>query len=88
MSNKQKENAVVDFVDMIIHSWTYERMTAKEQSDVLGLFAYVVPCEKAIVGSYQHRWAVCQAVYSAYLTGLGYTGMGWRDPNPEKHPKF
>jgi len=70
---KQKEIAREHFIDMIIHSWTYERLTPKERGD----FWDVLP--QKINGTYSQRFAVCNAIYSAYLKGLGYRPIGWRE---------
>ena len=80
-----KENAVRDFIDMIKKSWTYDKMTKKERYDFLELFGRE-PYTVAIIGSYRQRWAICNAIYDAYLTGIGYDGPNWRDPHPEESP--
>lgn len=30
-------------------------------------------------GTYKQRWCVLQAIYYAYLLGLGYEPIGWRE---------
>ena len=82
--NKPKENALPDFLEMIRNSWTYDKMTVEETSR----------CEKAlrsaptqdIQGTYHQRWSAYNAVYNAYLIGIGYTGALWREPHPEEIP--
>lgn len=70
---KQKEIAREHFIDMIMKSWTYERLTPKERDD----FWDVLP--QKIKGTYWQRIDVCGAIYAAYLKGLGYSPIGWRE---------
>lgn len=82
--NKPKENAFPDFMEMTCNSWTYQRMTEEEKSR----------CEKAlksaptqdIQGTYRQRRSAYNAVYNAYLIGIGYTGPLWREHHPENVP--
>ena len=85
---KNKEDAVKDFANMIRNSWTYGRMTKEEQAKVIDLLFWDTPCVKAIKGSYLDRWRTCQAIYSAYLSGIGYTPYGWREDSTEPVPTF
>ena len=81
---KQKENALSDFMELTRHSWPYQRMTEEEKTR----------CEKAlrsapaqdIQGTYRQRWNAYNAVFHAYLLGIGYTGALWREPHPEEIP--
>lgn len=69
---KVKENAIVDFMEMTYHSWTWLRMTKEEQER----FEKELEEDKimnAIIGNYDQRWHILQALYSMYLEGLGYT---------------
>lgn len=78
---KDKEQAVGDFLAMIRKSWTYERLTDDEKAryeKVVQLWAYDNPCDR-IKGNYVERFSVMQMIYDAFLAGVGYTGMGWRD---------
>ena len=81
--NKQKETAAHDFLVMIRKSWTYERMTEEEKRSCIDLFFSSIS-EEAISGSYWMRWRVCQAIYDAYLVGIGYNGWNWRETNINK----
>ena len=82
--NKPKEKAFPGFLEMTRHSWTYQKMTEEEKCR----------CEKAlrsaptqdIQGTYNQRWSAYNAVYDAYLIGIGYTGALWREPHPEEIP--
>ena len=73
-----KFDAVSDFLDMIHHSWTFEKMTFSERMILNDLF-FSPRTVDAIKGDYRQRWAVCNAIYGAYLDGLGYCGIGWRE---------
>lgn len=76
--NKPKEQANADFIQMTRHSWTYQRMTEQEKA----------ACDQALTsaptqdisGTYKQRWSAYNAVYHAFLLGLGYTGPAWREP--------
>lgn len=73
-----KDNAKTNFIVMIENSWTYKRMTREEQTRLSEVFESYTTRE-AIKGTYDQRWATLQAIYSAYLIGLGYDGFRWRE---------
>lgn len=85
---RTNENATRDYIDMARHSWTYERMTEDERKrceDAL----YSCITQTAVKGTYFQRWNVLQAVYSAFLDGIGYDGPFWREPKRAlENPKF
>lgn len=85
-----KETAARDFIEMIEKSWTWERLTSKERADVLNQISFeTLSKEGAAKGSWKQRWAVYQAIYSAFLMGCGYKPSGWREPeNAEPVPLF
>lgn len=74
----EKENTIKNFVEMIKKSWTFNKMTEKEKSIIIGIL-YNPRTEKATKGTYQQRWEVLQAIYGAYLAGLGYDSPTWRE---------
>lgn len=80
---KVKENAVLDFEKMIRNSWTYARMTYNEQITFINIL-HTSRTENVLKGTYNQRWEVLQAIYSAYLAGLGYNGPTWRESPEEK----
>ena len=59
---------------MITKSWTYDRLTEAEKAKIKEIL-FDVP----VKGAYLARWEVLQWVYSAYLDGLGYEPIGWRE---------
>lgn len=78
MTYKEKSLALEEFIKSMKQSWTYERMTSEEQTEVEEVLRdeYTLT-ETAIVGNFEQRWRVCNAIYHAYLMGLGYHN----DPN-------
>lgn len=38
-----------------------------------------VRTEKALKGSYNHRWDILQIIYHSFLKGCGYTDFNWRE---------
>lgn len=70
---KNKELARDHFIDVILHSWTWEKLTPNERS----LFWDVLP--QNIKGTFQQRYETCNVIYHAYLQGIGYKPVGWRD---------
>ena len=80
---KVKENAVRDFVEMISHSWTWDRMTDEEKRN-FHVCVNNLPVN-AITGTYNNRWHIINAIYTAYLAGLGYLGgADWREPEKKE----
>ena len=76
--NKNKENAQADWTDMIVKSWTWEKLTNDERNkfwDELNKGT----TKKIISGTYKQRWEVLNALYSMFLEGCGYNGRSWRD---------
>ena len=84
-NTKNKENAVTDYMNMIEHSWTYERMTKKEQENCMQSFV-VANEQEQIIGSYDQRWKICHAIYNAFLTALDYYDNpgDWRGTRTEE----
>ena len=76
-----KTLALETFVKSMKESWTYGRMTDEEKAEVEAVLRdeYTL-AETAIVGSFKQRWRVCNAIYHAYLMGLGYrNNPNWRE---------
>ena len=73
-----KELAFCEFCDMVKKSWTFGRMTAREQADCLATLQWVHD-QGMLRGTFNTRWSILQAVYHAYLSGLGYDAFGWRE---------
>ena len=89
MDKRDKDNALRDYLNMCRRSWTWERMSEKERKNFLSIFQHGPdgPAAVALRGSYLQRWNILQAIYSAFLSGLGYTGGDWRETDPDA-PQF
>lgn len=81
---KPKENAMQDFLAFTRKSWTYERMTYPEKAACEN--ALSSPAAHDIQGTYRQRVNAYNAIYFAYLLGIGYNGPLWREPHPEEIP--
>ena len=73
-----KENALDEFIKMTEQSWTFEKMTQQEKKTLYDIFNNI-RTEKALKGTYSQRWNILQAIYGAYLNGIGYSGCNWRE---------
>lgn len=73
-----KENALLHHIAMDCRSWTFERMTQKEKETYINSLFWAAD-HGLIFGTFSHRWKIMQAIYSAYLDGLGYDGPNWRE---------
>lgn len=78
MNNMEKEKALDNFIDMIEQSWTFDKMTKEEKQRLSVLFHHTRTLE-ILKGTYKQRWEILQGVYFAYLMGLGYSPIGWRE---------
>ena len=76
--NKDKSNAYNDWFSMVFKSWTWDKLTQKEK-DVFIDLAIQSDHEKVIKGDYKNRWQILNTLYHAYLLGLGYKSIGWRE---------
>lgn len=76
-------NAYYDFCEMVRKSWTYEKMTEDERSRCWDALHFA-SSQGFIKGCYQARWGILQAIYKAFLIGIGYSDFNWRDAEPEK----
>ena len=82
---KNKEQAIEDFIQMIKESWTYQRLTKKEQDNFIS-HLYWERTSKIIKGSYLERYNLLNDLYWFYLLGIGYTDFTWREK--VQTPKF
>ena len=76
--NKNKENAQADWTDMIVKSWTWEKLT-REERNKFGDELSKETTKKIISGTYRQRCEILNALYSMFLEGCGYNGGNWRD---------
>jgi len=82
-----KETAHNDFGHMVMNSWTYNRMTEEEKDACLASILFAKN-QGLLFGTYKQRWQQLDAIYHAFLLGLGYSGPNWREPEPDKVPTF
>ena len=76
---KDKENAWSDFRQMMIKSWTFNRLTDDEKIKAFDALRFANDYCKAITGSYRERWNTMNAVWFAFLLGVGYdNSTDWR----------
>ena len=78
---KEKVNAdaLNDFIEMILNSWTYDRMTKAERENAVEVLRQTQEFS-ALKGTYRARFQTLHAVYNAYLIGIGYNSFNWREP--------
>ena len=87
--NDNKEMAFREFCDMVQKCWTFERMTDKEQALCCSALQFARD-QGALRGNFNARWTVLHSIYNAFLSGLGYDGFNWREPEEPlyKNPNF
>lgn len=75
MKTLNKEFARDIFIENIMRSWTWERMSGEERDT----FINRVIEHSQVTGNYNTRYRQYHNLYFAYLLGLGYDGMNWRE---------
>lgn len=73
-----KEKAISDFIEMIKHSWTYEKLTNEEKRNFENSVMWAIN-NKCINGSYNNRWKILHSLYHTFLNAIGYTSEKWRE---------
>lgn len=76
---KDKDNAALDFYEMIQKSWTWERLTKEEQKRFRRRLESF-DCYGRIKGSYETRYEHCHQLYQMFLEALCYDPLHWREP--------
>lgn len=72
--NRNKENAYNHMMSIFCLSWTWERMTHEEQE------AFRLTSIKVTLrGTFEQRCEQMHDIYRAFLAGLGYNGINWRE---------
>lgn len=80
MTQKNKDNAILDFQTMINQSWTWERLTREEKERWFDELRNIQDRDiKAIKGTYKDRWSILNSLYGMFLVGVGYNGFDWRE---------
>ena len=76
---KAKENAFLYSVKSICQSWTFDRMTQEEKERCIESLRFA-NSQQLVNGSYTQRMNQYNAIYHAYLLGIGYDNlMDWRE---------
>ena len=77
---KSKENALLHYLAMICRSWTFSRLTQEEKENCINSFMWANE-QHLIKGNFEARWAIMQAMYTAFLSALGYNDdpINWRE---------
>lgn len=78
MPKIEKKDFLHDFIIMTKASWTYNKMTEDEKSRCIDLLTSE-RVKMCLLYNDKHKWRILNAVYNAYLLGLGYDGFEWRD---------
>lgn len=69
------ENAAYNYFNTVISkSWTWQRLTDEEQKRFITCIDF-----SRITGTATQRIKVLNMVYSAFLHGVGYSPVGWRE---------
>ena len=74
----EKENAIENFNNMIIKSWTYEKLTETQKKQWKNALD-TTPIKKEIKGTYKQRWNILNGIYTAFLYGCGYPNSIFKD---------
>lgn len=77
------EEIVKEYIEMTRNSWTYQRLTMEEKSRLIDLF-YHVSVLDSLKYTREHKWKILHDVYFAFLIGLDYKPIGWREDKEEK----
>lgn len=86
--NKDKENALKDYLEMIKKSWTWARLTEKERKT---FEEWLHKARYELKGSYKQRWEILGNYYTMFLLGTGYDNpLNWRETEQERkeNPRF
>ena len=83
MNNTDLDRVVPDcFNNVTRHSWTWQRLTEEEKDRFLSID---LGCIK---GTANQRREIYFTIYSAFLHGIGYKPVGWREPATESPAPF
>ena len=73
-----KENAKNDFINIIQNSWTYNKLTQKEQKNLKNLLCSG-HIENILKGTYKQRYEILHEIYYSFLIALDYKPTRWRE---------
>lgn len=84
---RSKESAFSEYITVIKQSWTWDRLTEQERERCMNAMNWVRD-QNILRGNFEARWDILQAVYSAFLDGVGYKPIGWREDSENPAPQF
>ena len=74
-SNAKYSNAVENYFQTVIKkSWTWDRLTEEERQHFIDMDVF-----DNIKGNDKQRIEWLNTIYQAFLTGIGYEPIGWRE---------
>jgi hypothetical protein len=79
---RDKESAMEKYMEIMKKSWTYSRLTEEERERLCEAIR-----ETKASGTFEKRFEMFHAVNYAFLLGVGYSPIGWRETDDEA-PKF
>lgn len=84
MERNDPKRAVADFYEMIVKSWTWQRLNALEKEN----FTHLLLSElESLKGTWKNRWAILNELYRQFLEEqCNYRPIGWRET--EEVPQF
>ena len=82
---KKKENAIYNYIIMMEASWSYARLTDDEKKRLIDSIEWSEK-QGQIIGSYEQRWNILQAIYHSFINALDYKPIGWRKTDDDYLP--
>lgn len=79
---KNKENAIDNYIDIIHNSWTWAKLTEKEQNSFIDTLRCMID-RGDIKGTYAQRNLYMSNLYTMFLSGVGYDSPQWRNTDPD-----
>lgn len=78
--SSEKLNILEEFRNMIANSWTFKRLTKKEQERIFYILSENhIQTREALKGNKKACWNILQAIYSSFLIALDYNPTNWRE---------
>lgn len=88
MNSIKDFDAVDDYIyNIIVKSWTWERLTTEEKEKFLHSI-YLIKQQNHIQGTKKQRQIQIMNFYNFFLDGLGYSWSGWRESKQNDIPNF
>ena len=81
---RTKENALLHHLSMDCRSWTFARLTQEEKESYIDFLLWANN-SGVIKGTFDARWEIMSAIYSAFLIGTGYHDpLHWREKEEDE----